>query len=113
MATWHQLTIPVFKVNLSCSEKKYSQYFVIIGYHIIDLFVTEHIWRKRAFYACLLRVIAQILNGDVLFLLFYIIINKMKYQITENEENLFFFFFFFFFFLVVVGGGGVESPRCK
>ena len=34
--------------------------------------------------------IAQKLNGNIDFLLFYIIINKMKQQITENEENLFF-----------------------
>ena len=33
---------------------------------------------------------AQILKGDINFLLFFININKMRYQITENEENLFF-----------------------
>ena len=36
-----------------------------------------------AFYECLWRVIAQILNGDFFLKLLYIIIE------TENEENLF------------------------
>ena len=31
-----------------------------------------------------------ILNGDIDFILLYIIIIQMKQQITENEENLFF-----------------------
>ena len=30
------------------------------------------------------------INGDIAILLFYIIINKIKQQITENNENLFF-----------------------
>ena len=38
-----------------------------------------------AYYACLWR--AQILNGDF-FKLFYIIINKMKQQITKISENI-------------------------
>ena len=57
--------------------------------------LTEH---KRAHYACLYRAIAQILNGDFFLLLFYIIIHKMKQQITENEENLFL---------------GKKMPRCQ
>ena len=34
-----------------------------------------------------MRVFEEPLNGD--FLLFYVIINKMKQQITEHEESLF------------------------
>ena len=41
------------------------------------------------YYACVRIAIAQILNGDIDFNIF-IIINKMKQQITENKENLFF-----------------------
>ena len=56
----------------------------------ITFFVLEHFWKWEVYYACLCSAIAQILNGDFnVFLLFYIIINKMKHQITENEENLF------------------------
>ena len=40
------------------------------------------------YYACVRIAIAQILNGDIDFNIF-IIINKMKQQITENKENLF------------------------
>ena len=43
-----------------------------------------------AYNACLWRTVDQILNGEFFEKLFYIIINKMKQQITENEENLFF-----------------------
>ena len=39
------------------------------------------------YYACVRIAIAQILNGDIDFNIFFIIINKMKQQITENKEN--------------------------
>ena len=87
-------------INHSCISSKLklfrfnnSQYSIIISYNIIDLFISysnpEHFCRNRAYYACLWRAISQMLNNDF-FLLFDIIIHKMKQQITENEENLFF-----------------------
>ena len=82
-------------INLSCISsclKQFcysnSQYTIIIGYHI-SLFVPEHFWRKRAYYACLWSAIAQISNGDINFLLFHININKMEHQVTENKEIYF------------------------
>ena len=61
-------------------------------YHFIDLFIShfvpEHLGENGVLCMSLKCHIAQILNVDISVLLFYIIINKMKYQITENEENL-------------------------
>ena len=48
-----------------------------------------NILRKGAYYACLSRAVAQNLNSDIDVVLFYLISNKMKAQLTENKENLF------------------------
>ena len=61
-----------------------SQNAIIISYMFISYFFPDYFLEKGAYYACLWCAIAQILNGDICFLLSYIISNKMKYQITEK-----------------------------
>ena len=94
MARFTSINHPSISSKLNLFWCKKSQYAINISYHIIDLFIfhfiPEHFWRKNAYYACLRRAIAQILNGDIDFVLCYIIINKMKQQITENKEIYFF-----------------------
>ena len=83
MARLNQLTIPVFQVNLNN-----SQYSIIISHNTIGLFISyfnpEHFLGKRVYYARLRRAIAKIPNGENFFLLFCIILNKIKQQIKKN-----------------------------
>ena len=70
-----------------------SQYAIIISYDIIDLFISyfgpEHFWIKGALFMSLNSHSSNTKRCHW-FLLSFMIINKMKQQITENKENLYF-----------------------
>ena len=70
-------------------EDLYLMHIINNKYHIKDLFIS-YFGPEKAYHAFLRSVIAQILNGDINVLRLYIIVYKMKQQITENEENLIF-----------------------